>query len=135
MYRIGYGLILAAAVTTAGAAAAKPPLRDVARIDDGLLYVALANEIRKGCDAISPRFGRALSTLRAIQQHALDLGYSQAEIDAYTNSDTEKDRMRARGARYYAANGVDPTKPDDLCALGRAEIARNSAIGVLLRAK
>ena len=41
--------------------------------------------------------------------------------------------MRARGEAYVQAQGVDMAKPADWCALGRAEIARNSRIGTLLR--
>jgi hypothetical protein len=116
-------------------AAARQPLSEVREIDDGLFYVALANEIRKSCDDIEPRIFMALSTLRSLNSKARAMGYTQAEIDAYTDSDAEKARMRARGAEYYAARGVDPAVPQDLCALGRAEIQRNSQIGVLLKAK
>ena len=129
------GAIALCSAVSANAAAANPPLREVARVDDGLLYVAIANEIRKNCDEISARFGQGIQTLRGLNRYARDLGYSQFEIDAFTDSEFEKDRLRARGALYYSAHGVDTTKPEDFCRLGRAEINKNSAIGVLLRAK
>lgn len=130
---IAFAAAICAALPAAGSA--KPPLREVSRIDDGLFHVALANEIRKGCDSIEPRIFKALGVLGALKRHARELGYTNAEIDAFVESEAEKDRMRARGAEFYAARGVDPSRPEDLCALGRAEIARNSQIGVLLRAK
>ncbi len=137
-YRGAGPLAIAVAVCTlwgGAVAAAKPPLRDVARIDNGLFYVALANEIRKSCDSIVARPLKAIFTMQALKRHAKDMGYTEAEIDAYTSSEAEKDRMRARGAAFYEARGIDPSNPDDMCTLGRAEIETHSQIGVLLRAK
>jgi hypothetical protein len=119
----------------AGPVAAKPPLRDVAAVDDALLVLGLADRIRKECPEISARMFRALGYLNNIQQTAKSLGYSDAEIDAYRKSDAEKARMKARGAAYLKANGVDTSDPQSYCTLGRAEIQKSSRIGSLLRAK
>lgn len=116
------------------AAAAKPPLRDVAEIDNGVFYIAVANEIRDYCGSISARMFRALSTINQLKSRANSLGYSDDEIQAYLDSDAEKARMRAKGNAFLASRGVTYDKPETFCALGRAEIERNSAIGVLLRA-
>ena len=78
---------------------------------------------------------RALNTLRKIKAQANDLGYSDDEIRAYVESDTEKARMRAKGEKFLAQNGVSYDKPETFCTFGRAEIAKSSAIGVLLRVK
>ncbi|MCR9125391.1 MAG: DUF5333 domain-containing protein [Rhodobacteraceae bacterium] len=129
------GLIVAAALSVSAAAAAKPPLREVAPVYDALFHVAVANEIRKSCDSIVARPLRALSVLRGLNATARQMGYSRSEIDAFLNSENEKNRMRARGAAFFAARNVNPRNPDELCALGRAEIQKSSQIGVLLRAK
>ncbi|WP_372993312.1 DUF5333 domain-containing protein [Sulfitobacter sp.] len=115
--------------------AAKPPLRDVAAVDDALLYLGLADRIRNECPDISARMFRALGYLNDIQKTAKSLGYSDDEIDAYRKSDAEKARMKSRGAAYLKANGVDTSDPQSYCALGRAEIQKSSRIGSLLRAK
>ncbi len=115
--------------------AAKPPLRDVAAVDGALLDMGLADRIRKECPDISARMIRAISYLHNIQQTARSLGYTDAEIDAYRKSPEEKARMKARGAAYLQANGVDTSDPQSYCALGRAEIQKSSRIGSLLRAK
>lgn len=115
--------------------AAKPPLRDVAAVDDALLDLGLADRIRKECPDISARMFRAIGYLNDIQNTAKSLGYSDAEIDAYRKSDAEKARMKSRGAAYLKANGVDTSDPQSYCALGRAEIQKSSRIGSLLRAK
>ena len=62
------------------------------------------------------------------------LGYSDDEIRNYVESDVEKARMRKKGKAFLAANGVNPDDPETFCTFGRAEIAKNSAIGALLRA-
>lgn len=113
---------------------AKPPLREVPEIDDALLYIAIADEIRKTCSTISGRLFKGMRELRRLRRYANDLGYTDAEIEAYVESKQEQARMEARGEAYVAARGADRTKADTMCALGRAEIDRNSAIGVYLRA-
>lgn len=115
--------------------AAKSPLRDVAAVDGALLDLGLADKIRKECPDISTRMIRAISYLNNIQQTARSLGYTDAEIDAYRKSPEEKARMKARGAAYLEANGVDTSDPQSYCTLGRAEIQKSSRIGSLLRAK
>ncbi len=113
----------------------KPPLREVQIIDDTLLVIALANEIREYCGAINGRVFKAMGIMRGLKRHANGLGYSDDEIRAYVTSDSEKARMRKRGEKYLFAKGVTYDEPETFCALGRAEIEKNSAIGALLRAK
>ena len=128
-------LVLAAGLSLPAVMAdAKRPLREVSEIDDALLYIAIADEIRKKCPTISGRLIKGLQDLQRLRRYAKDLGYTEAEIEAYVESKEEQARMEARGEAYVAARGADRTKPDTMCALGRAEIDRNSAIGVYLRA-
>ena len=131
-------VLMALAVPAQGAKAADdglPPLREVEEIDNGLLWVALADEIRDRCDDIDARMLTALWYLNSLKRTARDMGYNREQVRAYLNSDAEKARMRARGEAYLAAHGVDPDDKAGLCALGRAEIDRNSRIGTLLKAK
>ena len=115
--------------------AAKPPLRDVPAIDDALLDLGIADLVRKNCPDISARMLTAITYLYRLKDKARDLGYSDAEIEAYVDSDAEKTRMRARGAAFFQARGVDTSDPQSYCALGRAEIQKSSRIGSLLKAK
>jgi hypothetical protein len=124
-------LMLAAPVMAAG----KPALRDVAQIDDRMLWVALAIEISDRCDSIEARTLRGLTYLWEIRSQAQDLGYSPAEIKTYVDSDTEKARMRGRGEAYVRSHGLNPQNDADLCKLGQAEIAKGSQIGAFLRMK
>lgn len=119
----------------AGQADALPPLREVKKIDDGLLAVAIADELRKRCNMLDARMFRALNYLNSLKNAARDMGYSDAEIEAYVSSAPEKDRMRTRGEAYLKAKGVTIGDYAGYCSLGKDEIARGSAIGRLLRAK
>ncbi len=116
-------------------AAAKTPLRDVAEIENPLFAVAVAKEVADHCDSIGARYLKGLGELRRLQARANELGYSDKEIRAHVESKAEKARMRAKGERLLAQNGVSYDQPETFCAYGRAEIKNNSAIGVLLRAK
>lgn len=117
------------------AAGDKPLLRDVPEIENPLFAVAVAKEVSDHCDSISARYLRGLGELQRLRSRANKLGYSDAEIRAYVESDSEKARMRAKGEKLLAQNGVSYAKPESFCTYGRAEIKSNSAIGVLLRAK
>ncbi len=104
-------------------------------INSGLFTVAVANKIRKRCDSIAPRMFRAIGYLENLKTQARQLGYSDAEIDAYVNDPTEKDKMDDRRDAYIRANGADPDDGPSMCALGYREITKQSQIGKLLRAK
>lgn len=114
---------------------AKQPLNQVAAIDDALFDLGIADRIRKNCPTISARLFRALALVRELEQQARDLGYTQAEIDAYIDSDADKDRLRAKAVVFFEARGVDTSDPQSYCALGLEEIQKESRIGSVLRAK
>ena len=127
-------MITAAVIALMGTSIqAKPHLRDVPAIDGALLAVGLADEIRKECDNISPRLFKALRFVNGLRDKARSMGYTDAEIDAYRKSNVEKARLKAKGQKYLAANGVKAGQPETYCALGRAEIQKSSQIGALLR--
>jgi len=119
----------------ASAALAKPSLRDVPEIENIIFVAALAHEVSDRCHSIKPRRVKALGMAWRLKSRANDLGYSDAEIRDYVESDSEKSRMRAKGENFLKANGVDYDKPETFCTFGHAEIAKSSAIGVLLKAK
>ncbi|WP_458790200.1 DUF5333 domain-containing protein [Yoonia sp. MH D7] len=120
-------------IGAAGASSAKPALKDVEYVREGIIATGMAIEISKKCNSISPRYFRGVGYLNTLKDHASRLGYSDSEIDAYTNDKAEEDRLtgvaRARLVDLGAVTGNEAT----YCAVGRAEIAKNSAIGRLLR--
>ena len=127
--------LIAVLTCAAVPASAKPHLRDVPEIENGLFAVAIADEIRDNCGSISARMVRALGTLQGLKSRANSIGYSDSEIRAYIESDTEKARMRKKGEAFLRQNGVSYSNPETFCAFGRKEIAKGSAIGTLLKAR
>ncbi len=114
---------------------AKQPLGKVAAIDDALFDLGIADRIRKNCPSISARMFKAIGYVRKLESDAKALGYTSAEIEAYTDSKADKARLRAKAAVFFKAKGVDTSDPQSYCAFGHAEIQKSSRIGSLLRAK
>ncbi|WP_292292745.1 DUF5333 domain-containing protein [Marivita sp.] len=112
---------------------AKPPLRDVAEIDDAVMAVAIADAIRKSCDDINARLLRAYTTLNGLKSDARARGYTDEEVEAYVTSKSEKARMKAKAERFLQANGVRPDDIPALCRFGKAQIRSRTEIGELLR--
>jgi hypothetical protein len=124
------------ALSLGGMAIAAPnSLAEEGDINAGLLAIASADKIRRACGDISPRFWRARSYVNQLKDMARARGYSEAEIDAYINDDTEQDKMRARRNAYFESKGASNLDADSLCRLGRDEIKNRSRIGSFLKAK
>ncbi|WP_299427388.1 DUF5333 domain-containing protein [uncultured Shimia sp.] len=128
-------VVVAATLALSGATAAKPPLREVKEISDPLYWALVAYELSEHCDTIEPRKLKGVADGWGLVRKARKLGYTDEEIKAFIKSDEEKERMRQRGDAFLQHKGVSLDDPESVCALGRAEIERNSAIGVYLRAK
>ncbi len=124
----GLGLALAAVPAQAG-------LKDEAAINEGLLYIAAADKIRRECSSIGGRLFKAQAYASALKKAAAERGYSDAEIDAYVNDKANQAAMRERRNAYFKSKGASNLDPASLCVLGQAEMASGSQIGQLLRAK
>lgn len=127
---IGLSLVLGLA---AGAASANPPLRDVEYVTEGLIAAGMAIEISEKCDSISARLLRGFNLLNDLEKHALGLGYSQAEVDAYVDDRTEKARLEGIARQRLAELGASADNPQSYCAVGQQQIAAGTAVGRLLR--
>lgn len=123
---------LVAAALASGPAAALPPLSADARVSDSLVQARVADRLRRGCPDLDARLVRALSEARKLKRYARDLGYSEAQIEAFLDSRDERRRIYAEADRYLAANGVVSGRPDTFCRLGRQEIERKTIAGSLL---
>ena len=114
-------------------ASALPPLKDVAEIRDGIIAAGMAIEIGDKCDSISVRLLRGALYLNSLKSRAEDLGYSRAEIDAYVDDRAEKSRLEGIARERLAELGAVAGQGDTYCAVGRAEIDAQTAVGRLLR--
>ncbi|GAB5390476.1 MAG: hypothetical protein Alpg2KO_34440 [Alphaproteobacteria bacterium] len=128
------GLVATTLMSSTSVAQAKRPLEDITSITDGLLWIGIADEIRNTCPSISARMLRAMGRINSIQNEAKSLGYTKQEIDTFRKSDANKAELRRRGEAYLMAHGVTLGQAETYCTLGRAEIAKSSQIGTLLRA-
>ena len=126
-------VIALAAALSAAQLSAQTALRDVAKVRDGIIYTGMAYEISEQCDSISARLFRGLNYLQSLRRHARDLGYSEAEIDAYINDGAEKDRLEDIARAQLTRLGAVPGEKDSYCTVGRAQIAANTRVGWLLR--
>lgn len=125
---------LVALALVAAPASAKPHLRDTA-IDNNLMFVAIADSLRKDCGNIGARMIKAYGYLEGLKKEARKMGYTDEEIEDYVTSKAEKDRMRQKATAYLAQRGVNAGDKAAFCAYGQAEIDRGSVIGSLLRKK
>lgn len=126
---MGLGLVLGVPAAAAGSLAQETD------INQRLMEMSVADEIRKRCDSISARMFRGFALMNELKAAAVARGYSEAEIEAYVTDKEEKRKMRARADAYIRAHGAEPNDGPSLCVLGRDEIAKQSRIGALLKAR
>ena len=108
-------------------------LRADPRVQNGVLIIAIGDIIRDNCSNIADRRGRSIPFLVGLVRHAQSLGYSRSEIEAYVDSEEERDRVEDLARRWIVQQGADFSTPETICAVARDEISAQSAIGRLIR--
>ncbi len=122
-----------ASVTFAGSMSAQAALKDEPSVRDGIIFVGMAYEISEQCDSIRARTWRGIGYLQSLKNRATELGYSDAEIEAYIDDRDEQRRLERIARQQLAAIGVVEGDEASYCAAGRAQIAANTRVGWLLR--
>lgn len=122
-----------ALVALSGSVFAKPALKDVSVVREGVITVGIAYEISQKCDSLRARTFRGLSFLNSLQEHARSLGYTKAEIDAYVDDRAEKNHLESIARTRLVEMGAVSGDAASYCAVGRSEVAAGSQIGRLLR--
>jgi hypothetical protein len=119
----------------ASLAAAQPavPLSEEPHINEQLMAATVGDVIRKTCPSISARMVTVYFKAKELEDYARDAGYQEDEVKAFLKDKAEKARIKAMAMEYMAANGVVEGDVDSYCALGNAEIRKDSPIGALLR--
>jgi len=126
-------LALTAVTLTTPALADLVPINEEPYIMETLLQGFIGDQIANNCPTMEARTMRALGELTELRTYALDLGYTAEEVRALVTSDDEKAKAKARAAEWLKERGAEPGNPDAYCAVGEAEIAKESLIGYLLR--
>lgn len=125
--------LAALAFLIAAPATAQVPLADQTEISEGLIAAAIAYEIGDKCDSLDARLLRGIAFLNSLRDRAGELGYSRDDIAAYMDDRAEKRRLEAIARARLAEMGGVVNDWETYCAVGRAEIAAGTQIGVLLR--
>ena len=128
-------LALGCVAALAVPAAALEPLSSEKYINDRLIAARIADRIRRECPSIDGRLVYAYQQARALQRYALDKGYTKAQVEAFLDSKSDKQRIYAVAEDYMARNGVVKGNAESFCQLGRQEIANRTVTGSLLVAK
>lgn len=128
-------LALAGVAALAVPAGALEPLSSEKYINDRLIAARIADRIRRECPSIDGRLVYAYQQARALQRYALDKGYTKAQVEAFLDSKSDKQRIYAVAEDYMARNGVVKGNAESFCQLGRQEIANRTVTGSLLVAK
>lgn len=116
---------------TATTASANPA--NVERVTEGLIAAGMAIELGDNCDGVSVRMIRGLNFLHGLKSHLQDLGYSNAEIDAYIDNRSEKARLETIARQRLNSLGVRTDDPASYCSVARGQIAQDTQVGRLLR--
>jgi hypothetical protein len=119
----------------AQALAAKVPLREEGHIVGSLVAARVADTIRKTCPTITARTFVVLAELDALKAYARTKGYSVAEVRAFLKDPGEKARLKQMAADALQRAGAKPGDVESYCAVGRAEIAKGTLTGSLIRSR
>jgi hypothetical protein len=111
------------------------PINENPEIRNKLLQGFIGDAIADNCPSIEARKLRALGELNKLRDFALNQGYEADVVRAFVTSDAEKAKFKAEAAEWLKAKGAEPGNADAYCAIGEAEIAKESLIGYLLRSK
>lgn len=135
MLRFRLALLIAALdlIGIQAQAEGKLPLPEEPHINEQLIAGAAGDKLRKTCPTLSARFFVVWQALRALEQYARDQGYTEEEVEAFLDDKDEKARVNAAADAYLAAAGAIPGNIESYCAAGRAEIAKDTLVGSLLR--
>ena len=124
-------MAVGACVTLAAPASANPA--NVERVTEGLIAAGIAVELGDQCGSVSVRRLRGINFLFGLKRHLEDLGYSNAEIDAYIDNRTEKASLETIAQQRLNALGARSGDEETYCTVARTQIAQDTQIGRLLR--
>ena len=111
----------------------KVALADEPHITEQLVAGAAGDILRQTCPSLSARMFVVWGKLNALESYARAQGYTEAEVRAFLKDKAQKARVKAAAKDYLAAGGAVDGDVESYCVAGRAEIAKGSLVGSLLR--
>lgn len=138
MSPIRFPLFLVAALALASGSAlaeGKVPLAKESHINTQLVAGAAGDILRNTCPTLSARMLVVWQKLRELERYARAQGYSEDEVTVFLKDRGQKARVKAEARAYLAAAGAVEGDVESFCAAGRAEIAKGTLVGQLLRSR
>ena len=136
MSKIWFGAVVVSALLALPALATadgKVPLPEEAHINAQLIAAAEGDMIRKNCPAISARMLVVFEKMLALKSYAEGKGYTEAEVKLFLKDKAQKARVKGAATDYLASQGVVEGDSESYCRVGRAEIAKGTLVGSLLK--
>lgn len=109
------------------------PLPKEKHINDELRAGFAGDILRKTCPSISARMFVVMGRLYDLKSYAEAQGYSPEDWDAFRSDKAQKARLKAEAEAYLEKAGAKPGDVESYCQVGRDEIAKNTALGQLIR--
>jgi hypothetical protein len=102
-------------------------------INDELRAGFAGDALRKTCPKIAARMMVVMGRLWDLKSYAEAQGYTADDYEAFRKDPVQKARLKAEADAYLAAAGAKPGDVESYCKVGEAEIAKDSAVGSLIR--
>lgn len=113
--------------------ASPPPMAQNAHINDELRAGFAGDILRTTCPSIAARMLVVMGRLYDLKSYAEAQGYTSGDYDAFRKDPVQKARIKAEAEAYLAKAGAKTGDAPSFCAVGKAEIAKGTAVGQLLR--
>lgn len=116
-------------------AAQQAPLSQEKYVNDRLIAARIADRIRRECPSYGARMVYAYGQARALKAYARNLGYSEAQIEAFLDSREDKRRIYGVAEDYLTSKGAVKGDAQSFCRVGAQEFANKSYIATFLVAR
>jgi hypothetical protein len=136
MSKTWFNCVLAAAMVVASGPAmaeGKTPLAEEGHINQQLIAAAAGDMLRSTCPSLSARMFVVLVKMQELESYARAQGYTEDEVKIFLKDKAERKRVKDAARAYLTQAGVEEGVVDSYCVAGRAEIAKGTLVGSLLR--
>jgi major membrane immunogen (membrane-anchored lipoprotein) len=126
-------MILVLAMGAEPVFASPTPLPEEAHINEQLIAAQAGDILRKTCPTIEARMFVVWDKAYMLRQYAIEQGYDEEGVKAFLNDPVQKARVLKAAQDYLAKAGAKPGDVASYCAAGKAEIAKQTLLGQIIR--
>lgn len=117
-----------------GAMAAPVDLASNAYVTERLVAARTGDVLRKACPSASVRWLKVWNEVESLKSWARDRGHTHASVSAFLDDRVQKDRIYGLADAQMRAAGYTGDA-QSACAVARAEVAKGSLAGSLLKVR